>query len=118
MKILDFLKYVYKFFRFKKNEQVEPETFVEFIGKDNEKNINKSFSVTTSPLHNKNKKFFFNKVDECCICLNPLDSKKTIKMSGCQHEIHIVCAKGWLYEKSECPLCRNSQSRLKKRLNI
>ena len=117
MKILDFLKYVIKFFRLKKNEQVEPETFIELIGQDHEININNNFSVTTSPLHKRNKTFF-DKVDECCICLNPLDSKKTIKMSGCQHEVHIVCARGWLYEKSECPLCRNSQSKLKKRLNI
>lgn len=117
MKILDFLKYIFKFFRLKKNEQVEPETFIEFISQNDEININNNFSITTSPLHKKNK-YFFNKVDECCICLTPLDSKKTMKMSGCQHEIHIVCAKGWLYEKSECPLCRNNQSRLKKRLNL
>ena len=117
MKILDFLKYIYKFFRLKKNVQVEPETYVEFIGQDIETDISNNFSVTTSPLHKKNKSFF-NKVDKCCICLNSLDSKKTIKMSGCQHEIHVICAKGWLYEKSECPLCRNSQTKLKKRLKL
>ena len=117
MKILDFLKYIYKFLRLKKNVQVEPETYVEFIGQDIETDISNNFSVTTSPLHKKNKSFF-NKVDECCICLNSLDSKKTIKMSGCQHEIHVICAKGWLYEKSECPLCRNSQTKLKKRLKL
>ena len=117
MKFYDIIIYFFNLFRFKKNIQIEPETFVEFIGQDHEININNNFNLDISPIHNVTS--FFNNQDEvCCVCLNSLDSKKTVKMSGCKHKIHIVCAKGWLYEKSECPLCREDQSKLKKRLKI
>ncbi len=115
-------KYVLRLFGFFKHSQTEPEitsTNIEYIGSEEMKFEN--MTTTISPIH-KNSKTFFNipeiSEDKCCICLSSLDSKKTLKLSGCSHEIHIVCAKSWLFEKSECPLCRRDQNKLKKRLNI
>ena len=57
-----------------------------------------------------------NKNEVCCICFEDISLRKKIILSDCCHEIHVSCAKKWFLEKSECPLCRKSQSKLKNRL--
>ena len=57
-----------------------------------------------------------NKNDVCCICFEDISLRKKVILSDCCHEIHVSCAKKWFIEKSECPLCRKSQNKLKNRL--
>ena len=71
-----------------------------------------NFLMTPSP-PNKIKK---RGLQECCICLEQLYYKKTMKMNQCHHEIHISCVKEWFKEHSDCPLCRTNQDKLKGRI--
>ena len=71
-----------------------------------------NFLMTPSP-PNKIKK---PGLHECCICLELLHHKKTMKMNFCHHEIHISCVKEWFKEHSDCPLCRTNQDKLKGRI--
>lgn len=57
-----------------------------------------------------------NKNNVCCICFEDISLRKKVILSDCYHEIHVSCARKWFLEKSECPLCRKSQSKLKNRL--
>ena len=90
------------------------------------------FRMIESPIHNdrkiinnfenylttpsppiKNRKRITN---ECCICLEPLNSKKNIYLNTCKHEIHVHCIKEWFKVNVDCPLCRSNQTKLKARI--
>ena len=59
------------------------------------------------------------KLEECCICLSPLQKYKNILLSGCAHKLHYQCVKSWLSTGNDtCPLCQESQAKLKKRLSL
>ena len=45
-------------------------------------------------------------VDECCICLEPLD--KNIHFLICGHSIHKECW-SFLLDRSVCPICQTKQ---------
>jgi len=70
------------------------------------------FLNTPSPIKKRKNKY------SCCICLESLSSKKTMKMNECLHEIHVACIKEWFKERNVCPLCRTNQDKLRLRLNI
>jgi hypothetical protein len=118
MKISNIFQFFFNLFNFKKSERIEPETLIEFIDSNHEINISNRYSLTISPIHKERNNFFLNDDDSCCVCLNSLNSKNIVRMSKCLHKLHISCAKEWLSEKSECPLCRSNQNRLKIRLGI
>ena len=47
-------------------------------------------------------------IDECSICLEPLDNKFQIYILECRHQFHTTCLKEW-YKNSKlgynCPMC-------------
>ncbi|XP_049821046.1 RING finger protein 141 isoform X1 [Aethina tumida] len=45
------------------------------------------------------------KVEECCICFNPLGEE--MYTLNCGHNYHIKCIKLWLDSKRDCPICRS-----------
>ena len=60
-----------------------------------------------------------NLIEECCICLSPLQKYKNIYLTGCAHKLHYKCVKSWLTIGNDtCPLCLEDQTKLKKRLSL
>ena len=94
---------------------------INFSPSDNNEIIN-----PLSPILSNNNDFSFSNIvvnnkknsNECCICLEPFGYKKTIQLNGCKHKMHYKCVKEWLENSDDCPLCRSSQNKLKKRLKI
>lgn len=54
-------------------------------------------------IHSKsqNNKYVMEKPNECIVCLEPLNVKKSL---SCGHWIHLNCIYKW--GKAECPICR------------
>ena len=75
-------------------------------------NTGNNFLVSPRPII-KNKNDY-----KCCICLESLCLKNTIKLNICKHEVHISCIKKWFKDNKYCPLCRSEQKKICDRLNI
>ena len=59
------------------------------------------------------KKYPFN--EQCAICLDNMPSDSDTRKLRCKHVFHESCISKWLKHKSNCPLCRESESTLSKR---
>jgi len=97
----------FKEFRFDENIMINPESPIAL-------NNLRNYQLTSPSPIKKRKKT----ITDCCICLEKLSSKKTIKLNDCLHEIHFHCIKKWFKKNNECPLCRTDQIKLRIRLNI
>lgn len=60
----------------------------------------------------KDRKYF---VQECVVCLEPVENISICRMLSCFHIFHKDCIDSWLVSQASCPLCNK---RLKKREDI
>ena len=97
----------FKEFRFDENIIINPNSPIAL-------NNLRNYQLTSPSPIKKRKKM----ITDCCICLEKLSSKKTIKLNDCSHEIHFHCIKKWLKKNNDCPLCRTDQIKLRIRLDI
>jgi hypothetical protein len=47
-------------------------------------------------------------LDDCVICLEPLDKEEICQLTACHHRFHAVCIQPWLYTTPSCPVCRST----------
>jgi hypothetical protein len=45
-------------------------------------------------------------VDECHMCLEPLDMGELLTLDPCNHVFHTTCIRPWLERDRSCPKCR------------
>lgn len=45
--------------------------------------------------------------DVCAICLDDMTAKKAVVLP-CAHVMHAECIKDWIFQKSECPICKKA----------
>ena len=57
----------------------------------------------------KDRKFFVN---ECVICLEPINNDSMCRMLSCFHIFHQHCVMNWLVTNASCPMCNKDLSKI------
>lgn len=47
-----------------------------------------------------------NQVNDCSICLLPMDQQNPAVETACHHFFHEVCVTPWINAHGTCPMCR------------
>ena len=88
-------------------ERIEKEEKI----KKNQKLIQQLFDTCLKPIK-FNKNIFTNDCDNCTICLEPFEDKKSqVSISLCQHIFHYECIKKWIDENVFEPKCPNCNAK-------
>ena len=54
----------------------------------------------------------WHNIDECPICLNPIQQKKIVKgCNKCHHIFHATCFSEWIDTNNRCPFCNSTNKR-------
>lgn len=83
--------------------------------------IRRYYKFKTTDLHAEPQKLSLSKIDMCCICFrNDFTTKETnmVILQNCGHFFCNECITPWLQSKSNCPMCRTTQTKRSRRLII